>query len=305
VRRPRLGSTLGVLVIAGTAGCSKPGDVSKPSASATSSALASPPLAPSALDPSLIPATRPACRALLVSGRATVEGVVLAMGNVLDGEHWVELEAGASVSLRHTTSSREFQLIGPARVLPCRQGSEQVLLARGQMSTSANLGVRPGAEVLIATPEGTVRYGDAALDVEVGDQGLSVRVKQGEAFVEPPGRDKPRFKNPVHSGGEAHVAPRHAPASALLAACQAAARAAHDSAERVLAPASDADAGSLGQRASTQMRDRAKARIACAVAAAQVGMTRDDAERQSLSAAVAHADELWQSVPKAISGQKN
>ena len=44
---------------------------------------------------------------------------------------------------------------------------------------------------------------------------------------------------------------------------------------------------------------------ACAMAAAQVGATKDDTERQSLSAAVAHADELWQSVPKAISGQKN
>ncbi len=66
---------------------------------------------------------------------------------------------GASISLRHTQTTREFKLIGPASVLPCRAGSEQLLLAAGQLTTSANLGVRPGAEVLIATPQGTIRYG--------------------------------------------------------------------------------------------------------------------------------------------------
>ena len=310
MQRPRLGSTVGVLLIAAAAACSKSGETAKPSASAASSApVTSASAAPgaSSRDTTLIPSAKPACRALLVSGRATVDGVALAMGDLVDGEHWVELEAGASVSLRHTTSSREFQLIGPGRVLPCRAGSEQVLLARGQMSTSANLGVRPGAEVLIATPEGTVRYGDAALDVELRDKGLRVRVKQGEAFIEPQERGKPHFKNPVRGGAEARLAPRHASSSALLAACQAAAETARDSAERVLSPAGDAgpDAGTLGERASTQMRDRAKARIACAVAAALVGATSDEAEQKSLSAAVAHADELWQRVPRPISGQKN
>ena len=55
----------------------------------------------------------------------------------------------------------------------------------GATLTSANLGVRPGAEVLIATPLGAVRYGDAALDLSLDAQGLRVRVKQGEAWVEP------------------------------------------------------------------------------------------------------------------------
>ena len=105
------------------------------------------------------------------------------------------------------------------------------------------------------------------------------------------------------------------PAEELVATCQAAAQATSESAARVLArdAGADAGAGSLGERAATHMRDRGKARMACAVAAAAVGAlsgteATQRAERESLSASVAHADELWQSVPRAphvMAGQKN
>src|SRR5882724_153571 len=193
-----------VLGLAGAVACSKPAP-SKPAPRASAGAVGSASAEPTASSepPTSVPhAVLPkgACRALLVSGKVTVDGALIVTGSLLDGEHWVELESGSSAALRHTLTSREFRLIGPAKVLPCRAGAEQLLLAKGQLSTSANLGVRPGTEVLIASPLGTVHYGDAALDVELSTQGLLVRVKQGEAWVEPEQAGKPPFKNPVGSG---------------------------------------------------------------------------------------------------------
>jgi hypothetical protein len=53
------------------------------------------------------------------------------------------------------------------------------------------------------------------------------------------------------------------------------------------------------------MRDRGRARTACAIAAAAAGATTDPAEKQSLSASIVHSDAVWQSVPRAVPGQKN
>ena len=306
VRRRALFSLLAF----GVFGCAKASESAKPSASSTSAAAPSVSarvVVPAASLSAAGPRAQPGCRALDVIGRATVDGAPLASNALLDGEHWVELEKGATISLRHTLTTREFKLLGPARVLPCRAGAEQLLLAAGQLSTSANLGVRPGAEVLIATPGGTVRYGDAALDVEFAGNGLRVRVKQGEAWVEPEAHGKPPFKNPLRIGAEARLPPEPTSARALLTTCRAAAQIAADSAEHVLQRGTSADAGasSLGERAAAHMRNRAKARMACAMAAAGVGASNDATERQSLSAAVAQADLLWQRVPHALSGQKN
>lgn len=249
------------------------------------------------------PATReasppPACRALAVTGTATVDGAPLSTSALLDGRHWVELTEGSSIALRHTQTSREFKLIGPSHVLPCRDGSEQILLADGQLSTSANLGVRPGAEVLIATPEGTVRYGDAALDVEFGSKGLRVRVKQGEAWVEPEERGKPAFKNPLHSGAEARLSGTKAEPRALLEACEIAAQTAESSAQRVLTGGGSGGGDTLGTRAAVHMRERSKARLVCAIAAAAAFTESDPAVRQRLSALLERADARWQSVPR-------
>jgi hypothetical protein len=299
--------SLGVLGLAAMTACAKHAAQVQASASATPSAAASPATSAS-VAPTTVPhavQAKPACRALDVVGTARVEGTPNTQGSLVDGQHWVELEAGSSVALRHTLTSREFRLIGPGVMLPCRNGAEQILVASGRLTTSANLGVRPGAEVLIATPEGIVHYGDAALDLEVGSEELRLRVKQGEAWLEPEARGKPRFKNPVHSGAEARLAAPHTTAAGLLTACQVAAQQAQESAQLVLTPAGPGTASSLGTRAAAQLRDRVAAREACAMAAALVGATRDPAEKQRLSASVAHADELWQSVPHGAAGQKN
>jgi hypothetical protein len=245
------------------------------------------------------PQAKPACRALTVTGLATVDGVPLASAGLVDGAHWVELAAGASIALRHTQTSREFKLTGPAHVLPCRDGSEQILLADGQLSTSASLGVRPGAEVLIATPEGVVRYGDAALDLEFSEKGLRLRVKQGEAWLEAEEQHKPRFENPIRSGAEARLPRTRPKAQSLVDACRVAAETADASARRVLGGKDPGEGETLGARAASHMRERSKARTTCAIAAAAAFTERDPAIRQRLSRAVAHADELWQSVPHA------
>jgi len=291
-----------VLSLAWTA-CSKPNDSPKPSPAGSVSTApgAGSAHAPTASPPALPPrpiATKPACRALAVSGLATVDGMPLTTSALLDGAHWVELTAGASVSLRHTLSSREFKLIGPGRALPCRDGQEQILLADGRLSTSAGLGVRPGAEVLIATPEGVVHYGDAALDLEFGKNGLRIRVKQGDAWVEPEEQAKPRFKNPLRSGAEARLPRTRTQARARLAACQSAADNARETARRVLQGEGAGGSDSLGARAATHMRERAQARTSCAIAAAAAYADADPADRQSLLASVARADERWQSVPR-------
>ena len=293
-----------VLGLAWTA-CSKPSDSAKPlpASTVTGSAQAPGPSAPAAPSaPARAVASKPGCRALAVTGLATVDGTALTTSALLDGAHWVELAAGASVSLRHTLSSREFKLIGPGHALPCRDGAEQILLTDGQLATSASLGVRPGAEVLIATPEGVVRYGDAALDVEFGKGGLRVRVKQGEAWVEPEERGKPRFENPVRSGAEVRLPRTRANARSRLEACQSAADRARESAERVLHGEGAGGHDSLGVRAAAHMRERAKARTACAIAATAAYAESNSAVRQSLLASVAHTDELWQSVPRAAAG---
>jgi hypothetical protein len=297
-------STLG---LAWLCACGKHGGAPAPSASTAPSALNAP-APPASTVPHLIQ-VKPGCRALAVVGKAAVDGAPIAVGTLLDGEHWVELEAGASVSLRHTLTSRELKLIGPGLVLPCRHGAEQVLLADGSLATSENLGVRPGAEVLIATPSGTIHYGDAALDVQYGAKGLRLRVKQGEAWLEPQDPSAPHPKNPVSSPKEAALPPSKLTAEGLADACQAVAERAEASARSMLAIGAPAQSApptqSLGERAAAQIRDRAAARAACSTAAAAAGRVTDPAARQSLWASIAHSDELWQSVPRGVSAQKN
>ena len=289
-----------VLSIACVSACGKHDPAGKPSLASASAAASAPAAESAASAPAaaLSQQTRAACRALAVTGSATVDGAPVATASLLDGTRWVELSAGASVALRHTRTSREFTLIGPGHALPCRDGSEQILLADGRLSTSAKLGVRPGAEVLIATPQGVVRYGDAALELSLDAQGLRLRVKQGEAWVEPEQRAKPHFENPVRSGSEVRLPSTRLAAQSLVGACQTAAESAQASARRVLGGEGSAGSDSLGARAAAHMRERSKARMTCAIAAAAAFGESDPADRQSLAASVAHADELWQSVPR-------
>jgi hypothetical protein len=245
------------------------------------------------------------CRALAVTGKARADGVPIAVGTLLDGEHWVELEPGASVALRHALTSRELTLYGPGSILPCRHGSEQFLLGAGRITTTTKLGVRPGAEVLIATEGAIVHYGDAGIDVEQGPSGLRLRVREGEVWFEPRDPGATPSRNPLHSPASSTLPPNQTPVAELVAACERAAQTAAESARRVLAGPEASPNGSLGERTAAQMRDRTAARWACSMAAAAAGSVTDPAARQRLWASIAHSDGLWQAVPRAISAQKN
>jgi len=291
-------STLGLMCL-GACGKKTPAPEPAPSASSRN-----PVSAPSA---SITPMVHrgAGCRALAVTGKASADGSPILVGTLLDGEHWVELEPGASVALRHALTSRELTLYGPGLVLPCRHGSEQFLLSTGRITTASKLGVRPGAEVLIATAGAIVHYGDAAIDLEQGPSGLRLRVRAGEAWLEPRDASAAPSRNPLQSPASAALPANRAPASELVAACEGAAQTAAESARQVLGGAGAPPSGSLGARAAVQMRDRTAARWACSMAAAAAGSVTDPAARQRLWASIAHSDGLWQTVPRAISAQKN
>jgi hypothetical protein len=300
----RTAHAVSMLGLAWLCACSKRAEPTHSSASASSTAKGAPSASATATVPHL-QQVKPTCRALAVAGKASADGAPIAVGTLLDGEHWIELEAGASVSLRHSLTSRELKLIGPGLILPCWHGLEQVLLAQGKLSTFSGLGVRPGAEVLIASPAGTVHFGDAAIDVQFDRKGLRLRVKEGEAWLEPQDPSAMPAKNPLRSPKEVALPASKLGAAGLADACLAAAEAAAESARRVLQPSSAPQPGTIGARAAAQVRDRSAARAACATAAAATGSVADPAERQRLWAAIVHSDEVWQSVPHAVSAQKN
>jgi hypothetical protein len=271
-----------------------------PAPSAPASSLAS---APPVVSAPFVPRPVPGCRALAVKGLVTLGDSGVVVGSLLDGDRWLTLASGATLSIKHTQSGRELELIGPATAMVCRRGAEQVLLAAGQVSTSSGMGARPGAEVLIATPTGTLRYGDAALDADLGPRALRVNVKQGEAWLEPEALGAPAFSNPLRPPkGRALLAARPLDTKKLLASCETAAKRAEAGARAVVAPGPDA--GPLGERVAAHVKERAEARAACAVAAAATGLVSDPAERQSLWTAVTRWEGLWQSVPRTPSAQK-
>jgi len=123
-------------------------------------------------------------------------------------------------------------------------------------------------------------------------------VKEGEAWLEPQDPGLPPFKNPLRSPKEAALPLSKTSASGLADACRVAAEAAAEAAGRVLDAGAAQAAGSLGARTAAHMRSRSAARAACSTAAAAAGQATDPAERQSLWAAIAHSDEVWQSVPR-------
>ena len=126
---------------------------------------------------------RPAARCAS-KARPRSATLALASGAQLDGSEWVSLAKGASLTLKHTDSGRELALAGPALFRACRRGREQVLLAKGKVTVGSGMGSRPGAEVLIATPLGGVRYGDADFTLTLTDKQLSVEVRAGQVDVD-------------------------------------------------------------------------------------------------------------------------
>ena len=126
---------LGVLVALTLSGCDTDKPAPAPPSSATQSAARPTPSRRPPEPPPRRPPPQIACRALTVKGKVTAPGAPhpLVNGAPLDGLTWLELAPGAKLALRHTKSARELELSGPALVLPCAGGEEEVLLTRGKI----------------------------------------------------------------------------------------------------------------------------------------------------------------------------
>jgi hypothetical protein len=274
--------------------CSKEAKTDGPS-DATASAESAPSSAERVPAPPPAPAAPLGCRAMKSSGEVKLEdGTLLEPKATLDGKAWLELGDGSELWLKHTASGRELSLKGPALVRPCSGGREELVVAHGRVVTSTGTGARPGAEVLIASPAGAVRYGNAELEFESRGGKLTVQVRTGEAWIEPADPARKLKTNPLRAKDKLSL-PRKLAVQALLEHCQKLAEAAQASAGRVLAPAPDA--GNLGERAAVQVRDRRAARAACSIAAAATGQVADRAERERLWRLVERSEALWQGVP--------
>lgn len=123
------------------------------------------------------------CRLTQVRGSVTNgRGQVVHRGGVLDSVRWLSLEPGAVVTIKFQRGGREVSLMGPGRMLPCAGGEETIVVGSGEVQTHAGFGERAGAEALIGTPFGTLRYANAQLKVSVASDRLKVSVANGEAW---------------------------------------------------------------------------------------------------------------------------
>jgi hypothetical protein len=178
---------------------------------------------------------------------------------------WLELDPGAGLHLKHAESGREWTLEGPAKVLACPGGNEEIVLAGGTLRSEAGSGVRPGAEVLVGTPFGTLRYADARVELRVSSAELSVMLHSGEVWLSSagttPGDARVVVSKPLKRGRAERL-----DASAARKACGVAAQDAEQLALALLMASSEP----LGARAATQVRARQRAASVCAGAAAAV-----------------------------------
>lgn len=183
--RPALAPPYRVLLAAllATAACRSTKPPPKPSAAASASASAQPrPNAPRPPAPPLVSAPV-GCRVLAVKSPQPPPADTPRVGRLYAGALWEDFAAGVEVSLKHGETTRELTLLGPGRFVVCPRGEESVVVARGKVRTTPGAGSRAGALVSLATPFGVVQYADADLELEVGDSGLVLDVKQGTATV--------------------------------------------------------------------------------------------------------------------------
>jgi hypothetical protein len=276
-----------------------------PSADSRGMAAAlSPAVTVSASSPSLVPmlgsgelsapAMRDGCRVMSVAGDVRSDsGEPLRKGGQLVGEQALTLPPESMLQLKHGVSAREWRIVGPARVLACLGGEEEIVLARGRLHSEAGAGVRPGAEVLIGTPFGSIHYADARADLVVSERQLQLTVSVGEAWLAPLDSE-PGAEARVQSSRPVTRRPtRRASGVAALASCARAAAAAERQAQAVLQPSDEP----LGQRAAAHLRARQRARASCASATASVLARAGADELVARLRELEHWRRVWQHVP--------
>jgi hypothetical protein len=281
-----------------------PGLASSPAAPAPAAPLPTLPPSPApdarsrlALDAPLArPGAAGSCRVMSVSKDVQRAGAPLRAGELLDAQQRLELGDGAALHLVHTASARQWTLSGPARAFACEGGAEEIVLARGALRTEPGSGVRPGAEVWVGTPFGTLRYADARADIRVAREALQVEVSSGSLWFSP--LDDEAGERELQAGSTTFPARRYRPASAAaLARCERAASAAEALARTLRSDALQA----LGARAREHVRARQRAHAACSGALAAL-LAGDDGAGQSEQSragysALASYDRQWRAVP--------
>jgi hypothetical protein len=282
-------------------GCGKSSSPSEPGATGASASPSVPPPPMPSVAPAGSAATsaEPTCRALRVEGDAKVAGVPVSSGATLDGAEWLELAAGASLTLKHTTSGRELAVSGPALLRPCRRGREQLLLARGKVQAGAGMGARPGAEVLIATPIAAVRYADAEYSLALDEKRLAIELRAGQVELDAsptaPAAVTRAIKSPLRGAEKLSLALGKPSPTEAMARCKEAAEAAEASARAVGDKTSSTP---LGERAQAHVKARRTARSACTIAAATTGLVADPESRAGLWAEAVRWEGLWETIPR-------
>lgn len=210
-------------------------------------------------------------------------------GERLAGNEAIELEAGSQLHFKHTSSGREWTVRGPARLVPCVEGEEEIILALGSLRAELGAGVRPGAEVLVGTPFGSVRYAHAQADVVVSDRALELTASAGELWLE---RAEPAPELRVSGSIREKQAERLRPATAV----ETCARAAAESEARAESLLVAGESG-LGQRAASHVRARKLARSRCASATATVLQLADPSEQAAKLRELDGYRRRWRRVP--------
>lgn len=213
-------------------------------------------------------------------------------GAMLTGSQLLELGVGAKVHVKHVESGREWTVEGPARLVPCAGGEEEIFLGQGTLRTELGAGVRPGAQVLIGTPFGSVGYADARAELVVTERELRLVANAGEAWLTPADPAVPPMRvsgnKPLRRSERERLA-----AAPALASCARAATESENQAKALLLPSNQA----LGERASAHVRERQRARSLCASAAAAVlQQTRGEELAARLRELEAHRAS-WRRVP--------
>jgi hypothetical protein len=199
-------------------------------------------------------------------------------------------------------------LRGAATAEACPSGEEEIRLSRGKISGFPGMGVRPGAEVWIATPLGVVRFNDARIELEVtapDPYRLRATIGSGRAtFVSLPGvtidgapADAGTLEEVQIEPGAAFEA-RRAPVPLaqllldLLKTCARESEAAQEAGRKVIAGGPRVEGESLGQRAFRHVRARQRARAACEAVHATGGL-KPGALDNSMLAKLSWADDQW------------
>jgi hypothetical protein len=236
---------------------------------------------------------QPACRATSLSGAIEREGAPVLAGALLAGPAAIELAPAATMHLTHSASARQWTMTGPARLIACDGGAEEIVLARGRVRAEPGSGVRPGAEVWVATPYGTLRYADASAEITVNERELSVRVSTGQVW----------FSALAGAAAERGVSNTTATFSAKtyrLSSEEATARCARDAerAELLARALLGTSSEPLGARAAEHVRARQKAHVSCASArATQLAGGAGPRPEAGGVAALARYDQMWRAIP--------